>query len=449
MHIASKLSNSFSTLLICLMLILGNSCSQAQHSNTETAKHFLSLMKKGEYAKCIALCDTSVSSKMNAKELGEIWSGLNSQLGEFKNVLSTEVEKADTLEIVHQICKFEKSGVDFKLVFDKKGKICGIFFAPPGANGKGYKEPSYAVQNSFTEEAVTIKSGEYNLPGTLTVPIGGDKFPLVILVHGSGPGDRDESIGPNKPFKDIAWALASQRIAVFRYDKRTRVYGAKMVGQQITVKEETIDDAIACVKQLKKNSIIDSSKVFLCGHSLGAMLMPRIVNSYPDLAGVIMLAGNARPLEELIAEQVAYILKNTNPKSAEGQAQLEKIKKQVRLVKGENLNLQTPSSELPLGVPAAYWIDLNNNNQVEAFKKLKLPVLILQGEKDYQVTMEDFAIWKNNVGERKNITMKSYPALGHLFMDCKGAKCLPSDYEVPQNVAEYVITDLVKWVKEH
>lgn len=447
-HIFLKSNKRAAYIISCLLLIFNYSYSQPTDKNEETAKNFLDLLQKEEYAKCIPLFDTSVTSKIGTSQLDQIWTGLNQQLGEYKNLKTVRLEKKDSFEIVHQICQFEKTIIDFKLTFNKKGDICGIFFAPPTAEG-GYKEPSYANSRAFNEQNITIHSGEYALPGTLTVPLGGEKFPLVILVAGSGPNDRDETIGPNKPLKDIAWALASNRIAVFRYDKRTLVYGAKLVDHQITVKEEVIDDVISCLKQLKVNPVIDSVKIFLLGHSLGAMLLPRIISSDKNVAGIIMMAGNARPLEDLIVSQMTYLMDNSTTKSKEEAEQLEKMKSKVKYLKENTLTLQTPSSDLPLSIPAAYWIDLKRYNPVETLKKLTLPVLILQGEKDYQVTMQDYNLWKDGIVKQHNVVMKSYPKLNHLFMEFNGEKSLPADYQIPSNVSEYVVSDIIKWVKEH
>ncbi|MBI2270249.1 MAG: DUF3887 domain-containing protein [Bacteroidetes bacterium] len=447
-HIFLKSNKRAVYIISYLLLIFNYSYSQQTAKNEETAKNFLDLLQKEEYAKCISLFDTSVTSKIGASQLDQIWTGLNQQLGEYKNLKTIRLEQKDSFEIVHQICQFEKTIIDFKLTFNKKGVICGIFFAPPTAEG-GYKEPSYANSRAFNEQNITIHSGEYALPGTLTLPIGGEKFPLVILVAGSGPNDRDETIGPNKPLKDIAWALASNRIAVFRYDKRTLIYGSKIVNQQITVKEEVIDDVISCLKQLKINPVIDSAKIFLLGHSLGAMLMPRISLSDKNVSGIIMMAGNARPLEDLIVSQMTYLMDNSTTKSKEEAEQLEKMKSKVKYLKENTLTLQTPSSDLPLGIPAAYWMDLKKYNPVETLKKLTLPVLILQGEKDYQVTMQDYNLWKDGIIKQNNVVMKSYPKLNHLFMEFNGEKSLPADYQIPSNVAEYVVSDIIKWVKEH
>ena len=129
-----------------------------------------------------------------------------------------------------------------------------------------------------------------------------------MLVHGSGPNDRDETLGPNKPFRDLAWGLADRGIAVLRYDKRTSVYGGKMAGNKnLTVREETIDDALLAVKLLRGRPDIDPKRIFILGHSLGGMVAPRIGADDPSLAGLIILAGATRPLPDVAREQLEYI----------------------------------------------------------------------------------------------------------------------------------------------
>ena len=135
------------------------------------------------------------------------------------------------------------------------------------------------------------------------------RVPCVILVHGSGPHDRDETIGPNKPFRDLAWGLAERGIAVVRYEKRTKAYGAACVpaGRELDYDTEAVDDAVAIVEQVKgfaRAGFPDS--VYVLGHSLGGTLAPRIAGRSKGLAGIIILAGLARPLEDALEEQFYY-----------------------------------------------------------------------------------------------------------------------------------------------
>jgi alpha-beta hydrolase superfamily lysophospholipase len=267
----------------------------------------------------------------------------------------------------------------------------------------------------------------------------------VVLVHGSGPNDRDETILANKPFRDLAWGLSSRGIAVLRYEKRTRVHGEKMVGKDFpTVKEEVVDDALAAVELLRKTKGIDAKRVFVLGHSLGGLMAPRIGEQDPKIAGLIVLAGNTRPLEDLVLEQFTYIY-SLEGATDEQKAELQKIKEQVARVKDPKLVADTPGKELPLGVPGGYWLALRDYRPAETAAKLRMPMLILQGERDYQVTMEDFALWKKHVGNRTNVVLKSYPRLNHLFMDGKG-KAKPDEYMNLGHVDREVLDDIAEWV---
>ncbi len=99
-----------------------------------------------------------------------------------------------------------------------------------------------------------------------------------------------------------------------------------------------------------------------------------------------------------------------------------------------------------MGIPAFFWRYLRDYDVVGTAAKLRMPVLILQGERDYQVTLEDFAGWKKGLAGRGNVTFKSYPALNHLFMTGKG-KARPEEYEAPGHVAREVVDDIAAWVK--
>jgi fermentation-respiration switch protein FrsA (DUF1100 family) len=266
-------------------------------------------------------------------------------------------------------------------------------------------------------------------------------------VHGSGPHDGDETIGPNKPFRDLAWGLASRGIAVLRYDKRTLTHGQKMatMADRITVKEEVVDDAASAVGVLQSTDGVHPGKVYLLGHSLGAYLAPMIAGQTPDLAGLTLMAGNTRPMEDLIVEQYTYLANLDGSVSPDEQKELDKIKDQVARVKDPSLSPETPPSELPLGLPASYWLSLRNYRPGEAANELDKPVLALQGGRDYQVTMDDFDGWKEALSS-KNATLKLYPSLNHLFMEGTGPPT-PDEYGSVGHVAEEVINDIAAWLK--
>jgi hypothetical protein len=229
-----------------------------------------------------------------ADKLQEVWDGLVKQHGPLERTTETRTEKIQQYRAVYVSCQFQRGLLDAKVVFDSDNKISGLFFVPAGK----YKPPAYADFSKFTEEEVSVGKGLLSLPGTLALPKGDGPFPAVVLVHGSGPNDRDETIGPNKLFRDLAHGLASRGIAVLRYEKRTKHHPIMMAlaVNRITVKEETVDDAVAACDVLASHEKIDPTRILVLGHSLGGMLIPRIGKAKDGIAGFISLAGSTRPL---------------------------------------------------------------------------------------------------------------------------------------------------------
>ena len=300
-------------------------------------------------------------------------------------------------------------------------------------------------QNRFTEEPVAIGSGWWELPGTLTVPAGAGKVPAVVLVHGSGPHDRDETVGPNKLFRDLAWGLANAGVAVLRYEKRTREYKDRVAEiPGFTVQHETIEDALLAVAALRGRDRIDSGRIFVIGHSLGGMLAPRIAGADARIAGLVILAGPTRPFPQLVVEQMEYLGMPDggviDPKLA-----LAALKHEATRVMDPALSLDVPASELLMELPASYWRDLNAYHPEEAAARLRIPMLILQGERDYQVTLTDLGGWENALRGRANVTIKTYPGLNHQFMTGTG-QSRPAEYNIPGHVSDEVIADIASWI---
>jgi dienelactone hydrolase len=414
---------------------------------TVLAKQFVDLLAKEEFANATKHFDATMAKALPEEKMRELWTTLNGQVGAYKKQLATRTEKIGKYDVVFVTCEFERMSLNAKIVFDNQQQITGLFFLPV-EKPQEFTAPDYANKDSFIEKAVTVGTGDWALPATLTLPKGDGLFAAVVLVHGSGAHDRDETIGRNKPFRDVAWGLASQGIAVLRYEKRNKQHPAKMMSlaDHITVKEEVIDDALAAVALLKKSEKINPKKIFVVGHSLGGYLLPRIGKGDVSIAGLISLAGTTRPLEDVILEQYNYIFSLDGKVTDEEQKELEKTKAQIARVKSPNLKIG--DKDLALGVPASYWLDLRGYNPPQLAETLKQPMLILQGEKDYQVTMQDFANWKAALAKHKNVEFKSYANLYHLFIETAD-KPAPANYEKASHVARYVIDDIANWIKKH
>jgi uncharacterized protein len=440
------------TLFLLAVLCIPSMISVAQQPAasdglTVLAKQFVDLLAKEDFTNATKNFDATMAKALPEEKMRELWTTLNGQVGAYKKQLATRTEKLGKYDAVFVTCEFERMSLDAKIVFDNQQRISGLFFLPV-EKPKEFTAPDYVNKDSFIEKEVTVGTGDWALPATLTLPKGDGLFAAVVLVHGSGAHDRDETIGRNKPFRDIAWGLASQGIVVLRYEKRSKQHPAKMMtlADHITVKEEVIDDALAAVALLKKSEKINPKSIFVIGHSLGGYLLPRIGKGDASITGLISLAGTTRPLEDVILEQYNYIFSLDGKVTNEEQKELEKTKAQIARVKSPNLKIG--DKDLALGVPASYWLDLRGYNPPQLAETLKQPMLILQGEKDYQVTMQDFANWKMALAKHKDVEFKSYANLYHLFIETTD-KPAPANYEKASHVARYVIDDIANWIKKH
>lgn len=438
--------------LVCVGLCLRSFSDTIKENSSEKTKRadiLIDSLSGGKYADCVKYFDKTMKSALPADKLESVWKSIISQAGSFKEKSSVRDEKSGAYTIIYVTCKFELAPLDAKIVFDKENNIAGLFFVP-AKEVTTYRVPVYAKPDSFVETDVIIGSNEWKLPGTLALPNGNGPFPAVILIHGSGPQDRDESIGPNKPFKDIAIGLASRGIAVLRYEKRTKEYQQKMArsSKTITLKEEITDDVLSACELLRKTDKIDTRRIILLGHSMGGMLIPRLGILDKNTSGLIIMAGNTRSLEDLLIDQTRYIFSiNNEIPQKEKDAQLAILLKQTDRIKRKDYDLNTAESELPLGVSPVYWQDLQKYNPTETAKDLKQPLLILQGDRDYQVTKLDFEGWQTNLKGKNNVEYKLYPKLNHLFMEGQG-KSTPQEYSLENHVADYIINDIAGWINK-
>ncbi len=442
------------TLMILLLLIgsVLSGCTQQQQQEEQppektledVAVEIVTQLMEHNLTGVYTLFNTSITSQLSLDMFRNIWAEqVVAPYGNITKVVRTRLANESGFPVVYVTCNFSKTPVlDVKITFNPQGRILSLLIVPTQTAFE-YTPPSYVNLQGFTEQNISIAADEqWKLPGTLTIPNGEGPFPAVILVHGSGPNDQDESYGPNKPFKDIAWGLVSRGVVVLRYEKRTLQYPEEIAKlSNFTVQDETISDAVAGVNLLAASSVVDPTRIFVLGHSLGGMLAPRIALQNDLVKGLIILAGPTRHLEDLILNQSRYLATLSDLNQS---AQLAELERQVMKVKTLTMN----DTEFVFGAPKAYWVDLSTYDPVETAELLDVPMLILQGERDYQVTMIDFARWNNTFSKNPLVTLKTYPSLNHFFIMGTGTPT-NAEYMVEGHVAEDVILDIASWIAMH
>jgi uncharacterized protein len=401
----------------------------------------------GRYEKVAARYTEQMAQALPADKLAASWDGVIGQLGAFQSITSVEHEESSGYHVVFVTCQFDRLSLTLRLVFNSLGQFAGFSSVQPGSHTP-WKAPDYANVDLVEERAVTVHTGHWDLPGFVTIPKTKGLFPAIVLVHGSGPNDMDESLGPNKTFKDIAYGLASRGVAVLRFEKRTHKYHLQSSDDpnSLTVKEESMDDARAAVALLATMPEINPRRIFVAGHSEGAYLAPRIATGDPQIAGIIMLAGNSRPLEDLLVEQVRYEASLNGPITPEAQKMIDSAEESAKELRDPNLKLGMTVHLLGAPLPASYVLDMRAYHQLEVAAALKIPILILNGERDYQVTMTDFNGWKKALAGHSNVTFKSYPAINHLFIPGTGPPS-PVEYMKSGHVELDVIEDITAWIQ--
>ena len=419
-------------LLSILSLTAGLLLAQPAADPAATARKALDALLGARYGELTPMFTPEMVKAFPDAEMTKLGAQIKS-LGAAGKISAPAAQQAGPNTIVVIPVEFANQTINTRWIVNAKGQIAGMFLIPASTP---WQRPAYSNPASFHEKAVTIGDDEWKLPGTLTLPNGAGPFPGIVLVHGSGPSDRDETIGGAKVFKDLAEGLASRGIAVLRYDKRTFVYAPKIKGiRDITINEETVDDAERALDLLRKQPEINPQKVYLLGHSLGGYIAPRIAEG-EKLAGVVYMAANARPIEDLMIDQAEYMKLPAND--------IAGIKAQAKRIQA----LEPGDSDAPalLQIPASYWLDLKSYDPVAAAKKLSDPMLFLQGDRDFQVTAKDLALWKSGLGSRKDVTIQTYPALNHLFVAGEGPST-EAEYRKPGHVAQEVVDAIAKWIK--
>jgi hypothetical protein len=295
---------------------------------------------------------------------------------------------------------------------------------------------------NWTEREVKFPSAEFQFPATLCLPREfKGKAPLVVLVHGSGPHDRDEAVGPNKPFADIAHALAAAGIATLRYDKRTFAFSLLIKIPTLTLDQEVTDDAVAALAFAAIQPEVDAGRLFVLGHSLGGTMAPYIAQKYPKLHGMILLAAGARPIDQISAEQVRFQLKHEGKSGAEIEEAMKKHEAGFAVVR------KAPATEMFNGISAGYMRDWLARDPAKLLRESTVPALVLQGGSDLQVSVADYNLLKAAIAGKPSSEAHLFPAMTHMFAPAPPNQTF-DDIMKPAHVDSRVTTAIADWIKK-
>lgn len=331
--------------------------------------------------------------------------------------------------------------------------------------------PPYPYEEKHVTYANTGAS--ISLSGTLTHPSSGGPFPAVVLISGSGPQDRDETIFGHKPFHVLADALTRKGIAVLRFDDRG-------VGQSTgdfasATTEDFASDVRAGIAWLQQQPLIDSRRIGLIGHSEGGVIAPMIASQSGDIAFLVLLAAPGISGEEVLYEQAALISKaaghspqtiETNKSvqrrlfgavkssrdSAELRRNIEKAMQEAtpaekELMQQAGITVAKQVAELQ----APWWRFFLTYNPYHALRATRVPVLALNGEKDLQVPAEKNlkAIQQALLdGGNTQVTVRAFPQLNHLFQTATTGS--PNEYStIEETFSPAALTLIGEWIEEH
>ncbi|MCE7868954.1 alpha/beta fold hydrolase [bacterium CPR1] len=413
-----------------VILALLGALAWAQDDIRGTARKFSEHLRSGNFPAARAMFDPDMTRVVSQKAFMKSWKVMIEKHGPFQKFGTATVEAIPPYQAVFIPCAFGKHRCRLKVVLNAKNQVSGYFWVSFGAS-----PPAYRQVKSIEHK---VQVGKWKLPGLIALPP--TRTPVragVVLVHGSGPNDRDETIGPNKPFLDLARGLAGQGLATLRYDKRTRTYGLAMAFKKPTLEEEVLEDALAALKLLRARPELKGRPIIVLGHSLGGILGPEIARRDGHVQGLILMAAPARPFDEVLIDQLEYLVK-LHP------AQKEAVDKMIRALR--RFEQLSDEDKTILGAPAGYWREIAayQKRSLETARQLSCPILILQGGRDYQSTEPDYRLWMEALKGRPAVSGQLYPALNHLFAPGKG-KARPEEYEEQNYIDPEVIERIAQW----
>lgn len=379
----------------------------------------------------------AMATQVSAEQLATAWTQVSQHGGHLLKVEPLVSDNNKTEQ--NALLSFERAKFVLQVIWDANGQISGLWLKP-------YQEPAaVTVDPAVSQQEISFAAPDGpSIQGTIFLPKGVSNPPAIVLVHGSGPQDRYETMGLNRPFLDIANGLAKQGIAVLAYDKRTRTYGKTIDVTKLTIDQESTDDAIAAATWLRDSKQIDPKRVFVLGHSQGGLVLPRILARTPWLRGGIGLAAPGVKLIDLLPHQNEYLLAD-QVGTPQGQQHMAMIRDGIARIRDSDSKDMSPV----FGLPLSYWRSVDAVDPLKELQGVRQPVLFLQGTADFQVTRADWmGLQQLAAKSPARIRFVELPGINHLGLKTEDKRGM-DDYKAKRAVAPEVIDAMAAWIKRN
>lgn len=389
-------------LLLCLFRIPAEVRAQTSGDFTPLtaeAERAFSHLKAARGDSLHAMMTPQMQGQISPLQCSLLFMQLSTQMGRFVEHGVWETTQQGGYDILTSRLTFSRQSVGMRLVFDTGKRIAGLFFTPLAPDKATPASTTGDTTSVFVESDTAVHNGNIRLPATYCRPRGEAPTACVVLVHGSGPNDRDETVGPNKTFRELAHRLAEAGIATLRYDKRTYVYRertAEVSNGVMTYDTETVDDAVAALHLAASMPGVDARRVFVAGHSLGGLLVPRIARrcEVPPAGMMSLSGGPIRSFKETLLRQLYYV---------------------VGLQGGTSAEAETACARMLSSLPEDYLAHADAYDFEAECAATDTPFLLLQGGHDYQITTDDFRLWQERLAQRPFTTCLVLPHCDHLL----------------------------------
>lgn len=421
--------------------LLKASSTEGVKSDLQITSEELALqMNRGKFEGTYKKLAPAVSRQITKNGLKDAWDATIQGMGKYIGVYSNTKKDNGNLQEITVVLQYEYNGLKITFVYNNAGQISGLLFSY-----SPIEEESVST-DVFEEIKITFGKGKYPVTGIMTLPKKVTKPPVAVLVPGSGNHDVNETVGANKPFRDLAWKLAEQGIASIRYNERVFLNPELVTEGEFNIQTDCLKDASDAISYASKSKKVDKSRIYVIGHSLGGMMAPKIAKDNPKVAAIVLLAGSPRRLEDIIYDQNEAALNNTaGITTAQVKLNMAFVQNAVKQIKG----LKEGGNTLILGYPSSYWYSLNQIDTGKLAAELTIPIYIAQGSADFQVYADkDYTAWQELLKKKTNVTFKLYDNLNHLFMKSNGKKDI-TEYNTPGEFDQKVIDDIATWIKSN